>query len=289
MPDRIKDYSLVFTATRWADKSEVAKLLAKFNADDEAQKAALRMPDRITDYSPGFAATHRADKPEVAELLTKFNAAVEVVQNYGTELEKVLARNTSDQLGTDAQLLVQEMRDRWRAVSSHDMHRRLSLALLHGLAERADLDTLARAQDWFSRMLSQWDAQSIPEAQQIEKSARALRVGLPTLDAERDPIAIVGVFGVIQSVDDGYADISLRIDAAATDPKIPMWEACVVPVVDLPTAYAAPGVGVVWLERTYKCDEIRLTKGRFEPASTLLKTKKARTLDVKMQLANEAT
>ena len=48
-----------------------------------------------------------------------------------------------------------------------------------------------------------------------------------------------------------------------------LWEGCVAPVVDLPTAYAIEGAGIAWVDRTYDCSGALVRKGRFEPASSL--------------------
>ena len=161
----------------------------------------------------------------------------------------------------------------WLRIPRVETDRRTSLAVVHGLVERADANSLASAEEWLEAVYSQLLSEVDVVAHELECSALRLACGLPVLDFERMPTSASALFGVVEELEDGEARVLMSIPEGETDATAPIWEACTVPEVDLPTAYAIPGVWVAWVDRTYDCDGALVQKGRFEPASALVAVK----------------
>jgi hypothetical protein len=143
----------------------------------------------------------------------------------------------------------------------------VSLAVVHGIVERADNFCIQKAQGWLSEVYSAIMVGNVDEAHKLEQKARRLNCGLPVLDTERDPVKTTGFFGVVREIENGEARLSILIPESKKNPRAPLWESCSVPVVELPNEYANENVWVAWIERTYDFNGIQVLKGRFEPAS----------------------
>lgn len=161
----------------------------------------------------------------------------------------------------------------WLSIPRAQTDRRTSLAVVHGLVERADAGALGSAEAWLEEVYGDLLSGCVVRAHELERDAVKLGCGLPVLDFERTPISADALFGVVEEVEDGEARVLMSIPEGETDPTAPIWEACTVPAVDLPVAYALPGVWVAWVDRTYDCDGAPVQKGRFEPASSLVTVK----------------
>lgn len=157
----------------------------------------------------------------------------------------------------------------WTRIPRSDIKRRTTLAIVHGIVERSSELSLQQAEAWLSGIERKIIAGSHRAPKDVEAEARELNCGLHVLDSERDPESVLAFFGVVQSVEEGVADISIYAREAVQDSRAPVLEAVQVPEVDLPAAYARPGVWVAWVERQYKCGTSVLSKGRFEPAGSL--------------------
>jgi hypothetical protein len=162
-------------------------------------------------------------------------------------------------------------RELWREVSIDDWQTKVSLAIVHGLVERAHDSSLQNmhTQTWLWKIYEAIKRGDVCEADEIESQARSLNCGLPVLDMERDPVRATGWFGVVREINEGKARLSISIPEGKNDPEAPLWESCTVPQVELPLEYTIEDAWVGWIERTYDCDGVPVTKGRFEPASYL--------------------
>jgi len=167
--------------------------------------------------------------------------------------------------------LVYSFRRLWQFVSREDELSKTSLALVHGLVERASVFSIEneRTQAWLWKVYETIQRGEVDEAHELEAQARELDCGLPVLDPERDPISIRALFGVVREIEDGEARLSMSIPEGKVNPEAPLWESCSVPVVEIPKEYANEDSWVAWVERTYECDGEKVSKGRFEPASFL--------------------
>ena len=163
----------------------------------------------------------------------------------------------------------QEFRGLWKSINRDDIQRRTALAIVLGIIERSDESSLWRAEEWLSDIQNKIieSKQVLPESIEIE--AHQLDCGLQIFDSERNPENIVAYFGVVQSIKEGVVDILFYTQETTENPKDPILEGVEVSVVDLPVAYARPGVWIAWVERQYKFGKTFLSKGRFEPASSL--------------------
>ena len=159
-------------------------------------------------------------------------------------------------------------RELWPKIKRNDFQRRTALAIISGIVERSDKSSLWRAEEWLSRMQNYiTEAKEIP-LESIEIEAHQLDLGLHLFDPERDPEKITAYFGVVQSIREGIADISFYVRETTENPEDPILESIEVLEAYLPIAYTRPGVWVAWVERQYK---FGMSKGRFEPASSLPK------------------
>ena len=161
------------------------------------------------------------------------------------------------------------LRALWGQIPRDDVPRRTALAIIQGAVERSNGPSVQHAGSWLFEAEAKLKGGRCPNPLEIEATLRGLNCGLQMLDSERDPDSIFTVFGVVQSIEDGVADISLYLREALGNPEAPVLEAVEVPEVDLPTAYARRGVWVAWVERQYKCGSSTLSKGRFEPGGSL--------------------
>lgn len=163
--------------------------------------------------------------------------------------------------------IVNLFRELWQYVSRKDEQTKVSLAVIHGIVERADSFCIEKAQNWILKVYNKIVMGNVDEAYKLETRARQLNCGLPVLDPERDPVKTTGFFGVVREIEDGEARLSILVPDAKKNPKAPLWESCRVPVVELPNEYANENVWVAWIERTYDFNGTPVAKGRFEPAS----------------------
>jgi hypothetical protein len=157
----------------------------------------------------------------------------------------------------------------WRTIRRDNLPARTSLAVIQGIVERSSRTSLSRAYEWLRNTYEGLAAGTQPDPQELEAQARTQNCDLQVFDPQRDPVAVIAFFGVIGSVEEGVADVSLYVREATQRAEDPVLEAIEVPVVDLPLPYVVPGVWVAWVERKYQDGSRTLSKGRFEPASAL--------------------
>lgn len=173
-------------------------------------------------------------------------------------------------------------RNLWRKVSREDYNRRTVLAIVQGVVERSDEYSLMYASSWLRDMENMIGAEDTTcmEARKVERRIRDLNFGLQLFDAERDPVEVRAVFGVVQAVEDEIADVSLYLREAhmagnlkdtRSNESAPVIEGIRIPVIDLPRAYGRPRVWIAWVERSYgnDCEGQGIVKGRFEPGGSL--------------------
>jgi hypothetical protein len=183
---------------------------------------------------------------------------------------RVFAKDQVDDLVTS--LLAnwpQRFRELWHTIPREDLLRRTALTVVHGIVERSSRASLRQAYDWltFTHERFRTGAALCPE--ELEAQARKLDCGLQVFDPERDPLSLTGFFGVVQNIENGVATLSIYVRETSHQTDAPVLEAVEVPAVDLPLAYALPGVWVAWVERRYQSGTATMSKGRFEPASEL--------------------
>jgi len=188
------------------------------------------------------------------------------------------ATKLATQAGSIKDELVNDFRSLWLELPRGDVARRTSLAVVHGLVERADSLSLVYAEEWLRQVYREAKTGQIKHAHELESSARALECGLPVLDPQRDPVRSRGLFGVVREIEYGQVRLSMWIHEGERDPSAPIWESCVIPTVDIPETYMELGVWVAWVERTYDFQGAMVEKGRFEPASSRRSVKGSREL-----------
>ena len=149
------------------------------------------------------------------------------------------------------------LRDAWPRLSKRTPRdRRISLAVLHGLAERSAWGDLSRqAMAFFQRNLRFLEQEEIT-GQRVENEGA--RLGLPVCDTEETVEGVAGHFGYVDTIDGQRARVVL-LDEHEKDSIADLW----IPVNWLPRAYREDGAGIAWIERKYRSG----VKGRFEPAS----------------------
>jgi len=189
--------------------------------------------------------------------------------NLDVKFESEAGLWEADDAAVDVQVWLRRLRKMWVEIPREEISRRTCLAIVQGIVERADPIPLEGASAWLQRTWVALRESSAAAPAEVESSARELRCGLPVLDAERDPTCVDAVFGVVQRVEAGEVHLSMLVRQTENDPTGALWEGCVAPVVDLPTAYASEGAGIAWVDRTYDCSGALVRKGRFEPASSL--------------------
>jgi len=231
----------------------------------------LEMPEAIKSFllhKKKVKAAGRSVSERLEELIKAWKHLETTSKTYDEQVEALLQLLGEQEGEIDIKTrIVNLFRELWQDVSRKDERTKVSLAVVHGILERADSFCIQKAQRWLSEVYVAIMASNVDEAYKLEERARQLNCGLPVLDPERDPVKTTGFFGVVREIENGEARLSILIPESKRNPKDPLWESCSVPVVELPNEYANENVWIAWIERTYDFNGIRVVKGRFEPAS----------------------
>ena len=173
--------------------------------------------------------------------------------------------------------ILEKYRNHWKKIPREREDYRTLFSIAQGILERTGDSSHGLLQGVYFRTVLERFEETLSQPPQptnvIEQLGKliapARQLSLPVKTPNIDLISKVeGTFGVIQSIEEGVADISMYIKAGEKDHTKPLLEGIQVPLDKIVEAYRVPGAGLCLVEYNFK--DGRPSEGNFEPASSLL-------------------